>query len=100
MLSQIWHVCPQEVSILKSLNYDRNITQFYGACIRPGQDLMLVTEVCARAMVHRHREPLFCLLVKTVSMLSKRSKLHLVGACSVQDSALLQPLRLHARDPR
>ena len=35
----------QEVSILKSLNYDRNITQFYGACIRPGQDLMLVTEV-------------------------------------------------------
>ncbi len=37
--------CPQEVSILKSLNYDRNITQFYGACIRPGQDLMLVTEV-------------------------------------------------------
>ena len=30
---------------LKSLNYDRNITQFYGACMRPGQDLMLVTEV-------------------------------------------------------
>ena len=51
VLSQIWHVCPQEVSILKSLNYDRNITQFYGACIRPGQDLMLVTEVRARAMV-------------------------------------------------
>ena len=35
----------QEVSILKSLNYDKNITQFYGACIRPGEDLMLVTEV-------------------------------------------------------
>jgi hypothetical protein len=35
----------QEVSILKSLNYDKNIVQFYGACMRPGQDLMLVTEV-------------------------------------------------------
>ena len=38
---------PQEVSILKSLNYDKNIVQFYGACMRPGQDLMLVTEVSA-----------------------------------------------------
>lgn len=35
----------QEVSILKSLNYDKNIVQFYGACMHPEQDLMLVTEV-------------------------------------------------------
>ncbi len=47
----------QEVSILKSLNYDRNITQFYGACIRPGQDLMLVTEV--RADVPTCATPMF-----------------------------------------
>ena len=35
----------QEVSILKSLNYDRNIVQFYGATLQPGRDLMLVTEL-------------------------------------------------------
>ena len=34
----------QEVGILKGLNYDRNIVQFYGACIRQGSDPMLVTE--------------------------------------------------------
>jgi hypothetical protein len=32
------------VGILKGLNYDRNIVQFYGACIREGADPMLVTE--------------------------------------------------------
>ena len=35
---------PQEVGILKGLNYDRNIVQFYGACIRECSDPMLVTE--------------------------------------------------------
>jgi serine/threonine protein kinase len=35
---------PQEVSILKGLNYDRNIVQFYGACIQEGTDPMLVVE--------------------------------------------------------
>ncbi len=34
----------QEVGILKGLNYDRNIVQFYGACLQPGTDPMLVTE--------------------------------------------------------
>jgi len=32
------------VGILKSLNYDRNIVQFYGACLRPGGDPLLVCE--------------------------------------------------------
>jgi serine/threonine protein kinase len=32
------------VSILKGLNYDRNIVQFYGACIQEGTDPMLVVE--------------------------------------------------------
>ncbi len=35
----------QEVGILKSLNYDRNIVQFYGACLQPGADPMLVCEL-------------------------------------------------------
>jgi Protein tyrosine and serine/threonine kinase len=34
----------QEVGILKGLNYDRNIVQFYGACIREGADPLLITE--------------------------------------------------------
>jgi serine/threonine protein kinase len=34
----------QEVGILKSLNYDRNIVQFYGACLQEGSDPMLVCE--------------------------------------------------------
>ena len=32
------------MSILKGLNYDRNIVQFYGACIQEGVDPMLVVE--------------------------------------------------------
>ena len=32
------------MSILKGLNYDRNIVQFYGACIQEGIDPMLVVE--------------------------------------------------------
>ena len=42
----------QEVSILKSLNYDRNIVQFYGATLQPGRDLMLVTELMEGAAKH------------------------------------------------
>ncbi len=34
----------QEVGILKGLNYDRNIVQFYGACIREACDPLLITE--------------------------------------------------------
>ena len=34
----------QEVGILKGLNYDRNVIQFYGACLQPGRDPMLVCE--------------------------------------------------------
>jgi serine/threonine protein kinase len=34
----------QEAGILKGLNYDRNIVQFYGACIRRGVPPLLVTE--------------------------------------------------------
>jgi hypothetical protein len=30
--------------MLKGLNYDRNIVQFYGACIRQGCDPLLITE--------------------------------------------------------
>ena len=36
--------CAQECSILKSLNYDKNIVQFYGAVLRPGVEPMLVLE--------------------------------------------------------
>jgi len=32
------------VGILKGLNYDRNIVQFYGACLQQGRDPMLVCE--------------------------------------------------------
>jgi serine/threonine protein kinase len=38
------HCYAQEVGILKGLNYDGNIVQFYGACLREGADPMLVTE--------------------------------------------------------
>lgn len=34
----------QEISMLKGLNYDCNITQFYGACIQPGGHPMLISE--------------------------------------------------------
>lgn len=34
----------QEVGILKGLNYDRNVIQFYGACLQPGRDPMLICE--------------------------------------------------------
>jgi tRNA A-37 threonylcarbamoyl transferase component Bud32 len=34
----------QEISLLKSLNYDRNIVQFYGARLRNGQIPMMVLE--------------------------------------------------------
>ena len=37
-------VAAQEISILKGLNYDCNITQFYGACIQPGGRPMLISE--------------------------------------------------------
>ena len=30
--------------MLKGLNYDCNITQFYGACIQPGARPMLISE--------------------------------------------------------
>ena len=44
----IWASCCtwrlQEVGILKGLNYDRNIVQFYGACIREARDPLLITE--------------------------------------------------------
>ena len=30
--------------MLKGLNYDGNITQFYGACIQPGARPMLISE--------------------------------------------------------
>ena len=41
-----WHTswCAQECSILKSLNYDKNIVQFFGAVLRPGVEPMLVLE--------------------------------------------------------
>jgi len=39
-----WPLALQEVGILKGLNYDRNIVQFYGACLQPGRDPMLVCE--------------------------------------------------------
>jgi serine/threonine protein kinase len=42
---------PQEVGILKGLNYDRNIVQFYGACIQEGSNPMLVTEFMEGACV-------------------------------------------------
>ena len=29
---------------MKGLNYDRNIVQFYGACVREGSDPLLITE--------------------------------------------------------
>ncbi len=35
----------QEVGILKGLNYNSHIVQFYGACMPPGRDPMLLTEV-------------------------------------------------------
>jgi hypothetical protein len=42
--------------MLKGLNYDRNITQFYGACLRPGASPMLLSEfmegVCSRQCQH------------------------------------------------
>ena len=55
--------CPrhaQEVGILKSLNYDRNIVQFYGACLRPGGDPLLVCEymegeTCTRIAINTLR---------------------------------------------
>jgi hypothetical protein len=37
-------LCLQEVAMLKGLNYDCNITQFYGACIQPGARPMLISE--------------------------------------------------------
>ena len=33
----------QEISILKALNYDKSIVQFYGACLQ-GNNLTLVQE--------------------------------------------------------
>jgi len=38
----VWYT--QECSILKSLNYDKNIVQFFGAVLRPGVEPMLVLE--------------------------------------------------------
>ncbi len=39
-----WLPALQEVGILKGLNYDCNIVQFYGVCLQPGGDPMLVCE--------------------------------------------------------
>ena len=53
--------CPrhaQEVGILKSLNYDRNIVQFYGACLRPGGDPLLVCEYMEGETSHVAIRPL------------------------------------------
>ena len=49
--SGCWWLHTQEVGILKGLNYDRNIVQFYGACIQEGSDPMLVTELMEGAPV-------------------------------------------------
>ena len=35
---------PQEICLLKSLNYDRNIVQFYGARLKHGAAPMMVLE--------------------------------------------------------
>ena len=43
-INQVFHAVLQEVEMLKGLNYDRNIVQFYGACIKPGASPMLVCE--------------------------------------------------------
>jgi hypothetical protein len=43
----------QEVGILKGLNYDRNIVQFYGACIREACDPLLITEYMEGAPANR-----------------------------------------------
>jgi hypothetical protein len=45
----------QEISILKGLNYDCNITQFYGACIQPGGRPMLISEFMDGAC-HAHHQ--------------------------------------------
>ena len=37
----------QEIGILKSISYDRNIVQFYGACVRSASsEPMLLLEYC------------------------------------------------------
>ena len=50
----------QEVGILKSLNYDRNIVQFYGACLRPGGDPLLVCEYMEGEVICPRPSPLVC----------------------------------------
>ena len=38
---------PQEIGILKSISYDRNIVQFYGACLKSAtNEPMLLLEYC------------------------------------------------------
>jgi serine/threonine protein kinase len=49
-LCHVW--TRQEVSILRSLNYDRNVVQFYGACLQEGSDPMLVTEYMEGATLY------------------------------------------------
>ena len=44
MIFSTWCASLQEVGILKGLNYDRNVIQFYGACLQPGRDPMLICE--------------------------------------------------------
>ena len=39
------HSNPQEIGILKSISYDRNIVQFYGATM-VGSEPMLLLEYC------------------------------------------------------
>ena len=40
--------CPQEISILKSISYDRNIVQFYGAVLSNNEPMLVLEymEVC------------------------------------------------------
>lgn len=42
------------MGILKGLNYDRNIVQFYGACIQDGVNPMLVVEFMEGARPDSH----------------------------------------------
>ena len=62
----------QEVDVLKSVSYDRNVVQFYGTCPH-GDQTMLVLEYMEVAALHIHVLTYSALLsiAKSSGMLSK-----------------------------
>ena len=88
---------------MKSLNYDRNIVQFYGACLRPGGDPLLVCEYmegAAPSQVPIPTSNIVPVAVKVIVMLCCASPPTAQRMCGSHDTCRCQLLEEYKYKPR